>query len=161
MTPEPTVPPEGARPAGGAGPARGSGPTALVAPMRRVLRAGAVASVVALPAATLLGLLVGGGPGAWGALIGMALAVSFFAVTVVVALATARLDPTRLGIWVLASWLVKVFVLIAVLAALRGADFYSRPALFVALLVGTAGSLLLEARVVATTRVPYVEPGPR
>ena len=44
-----------------------------------------------------------------------------------------------------------------VLAFLRGQDFYSRPVLFVALLIGTTGTLLLEARVVATTRVPYVE----
>ena len=142
-------------------PSRAPAPTALVAPMRRVLRSGALAAAVALPAAALLGFLAGGPAGAWGALIGMSLAVWFLAVTVLVALATARMDPTRLGAWVLASWLLKVVVLIAALALLRDADFYSRPALFVALLVGTAGSLVLEARVVTTTRVPYVEPGPR
>ena len=81
--------------------------------------------------------------------------------TVAVALATARMDPTKLGMWVLGSWLLKMVLLIVVLVVLRGATFYSRPALFVALLVGTAGSLLLEARVVTSTRVPYVEPGPR
>ena len=138
-----------------------SGPTALVAPMRRVLRTGGLAAVVALPVAAAIGYLLGGAPGAWGALIGMGLAVGFLAVTVAVALATAGMDPGRLGAWVLGSWLVKIVLLIAVLALLRDADFYSRPALFVALLVGTAGSLLLEARVVTTTRVPYVEPGPR
>jgi hypothetical protein len=126
--------------------------------MRRILRVGGIASAIALPAATLLGFLLGGGPGAWGALIGMGLAVAFFAVTIGVALVTARMDPTRLGIWVLGSWLVKMVLLIVVLALLRDADFYSRPALFVALLIGTAGSLLLEARIVVTTRVPYVEP---
>ena len=140
---------------------RPNGPVALVTPMRRVLRSGAVAALVALPVATLLGWLLGGAPGAWGALIGMAIAVGFFGITVLVALGTARMDPTKLGIWVLGSWLLKMVLLIVVLALLRGADFYSRPALFVALLVGTAGSLLLEARVVTSTRVPYVEPGPR
>jgi hypothetical protein len=135
------------------------GPTALVVPMRRVLRAGAVGAAVALPVATLLGALLGGAPGAWGALIGMGLAVAFFGVTVAVSLVTARMDPTRLGIWVLGSWLLKMVLLIVVLALLRDADFYSRPALFVSLLVGVVGSLLLEARIVATTRVPYVEPG--
>jgi hypothetical protein len=138
-----------------------AGPTALVAPMRRILRVGGIASAIALPAAALLGFLVGGAPGAWGALIGMGLAVSFFAVTIAVALVTARMDPTRLGIWVLGSWLVKMVLLLVVLALLRDADFYSRPALFIALLIGTAGGLLLEARIVTTTRVPYVEPGQR
>lgn len=136
------------------------GPTALVAPMRRVLRIGAVASAIALPVAALVGFLLAGAPGAWGALIGMGLAVAFFGITVVVALLTARMDPTQLAMWVLGSWLIKVILLIVVLAPLRGAEFYSRPALFLSLLVGTLGTLLLEARVITTTRVPYVERGP-
>lgn len=139
----------------------GAGPTALVAPMRRILRTGALACLVALPASALVGYALGGAPGAWGALIGMGLAVGFFAVTVAVALLTARMDPTRLGVWVLGSWLLKVVLLIVVLAVLRGQDFYSRAALLGALLVGTAGSLLLEARIVTTTQVPYVEPDRR
>jgi hypothetical protein len=136
-------------------------PEGLVVPMRRVLRVGAIASAVALPAATLLGWLLAGSAGAWGALIGMGLAVAFFGITVVLALATARMAPTQLGLWVLGSWLAKMVLIIAVLALLRDQDFYSRPALFLALLVGTAGSLLLEARIVATTKVPYVEPAGR
>jgi ABC-type transport system involved in cytochrome c biogenesis permease component len=91
----------------------------------------------------------------------MGLAVAFFGITVVLALATARMAPTQLGLWVLGSWLAKMVLIIAVLALLRDQDFYSRPALFLALLVGTAGSLLLEARIVATTKVPYVEPAGR
>jgi hypothetical protein len=140
-------------------PARPPGPEALVVPMHRVLRTGALASLVALPLSALLGYLLGGTAGAWGALIGMGIAVAFFAVTVGVALLTAGMDATRLGIWVLGSWLVKVVILIVVLALLRDSDFYSRPALLVSLLIGTAGSLLLEARIVTTTRVPYVESG--
>jgi hypothetical protein len=137
------------------------GPTALVAPMRRVVRVGALAAVIALPAAALVGWLVDGSAGAWGAVIGMGIAVAFFAVTAVLALVTARMAPTQLGVWVLGSWLLKMVLLIAVLALLRGEDFYSRGMLFAGLLVGTVGSLLLEARIVATTKVPYTEPGPR
>ena len=135
------------------------GPDALVVPMHRVLRTGTIAAVIALPVSALLGYLLGGTAGAWGALIGMGIAVAFFAVTVAVALLTAGMDATRLGVWVLGSWLIKLILLIVVLALLRGADFYSRPALFMGLLVGTVGSLVLESRIVATTRVPYVEPG--
>ncbi|MCU0302191.1 MAG: hypothetical protein MUF35_11440 [Candidatus Nanopelagicales bacterium] len=152
MTDDPTTPADAGRPVA---------PQGLVAPMRRVLRTGALASAVALPAAALVGWLLAGIPGAWGALIGMGLAVAFFGITVAVALGTARMAPTQLGIWVLGSWLLKMVLLIVVLALLRDQDFYSRPALFVALLVGTAGTLVLEARVVTTTKVPYVEPGPR
>ncbi len=140
---------------------QGAGPTALVVPMRRMLRAGAVAFAVGLPLSALVGLLVAGSAGAWGALIGMGLASGFFAMTVVVALVTASLDVTALGAAVLGSWLLKMVLLIAVLALLRGADFYSRPVLFVTLLVGTIGALVLEAVVVTRTRVPYTEAGTR
>jgi hypothetical protein len=143
--------------AAGAGTSRPA-PRALVAPMSRILRIGTIAVLGALPVATLLGYLLAGAPGAWGALIGMGIAVAFFAVTVIVALVTARTRRTSmLGLAVVASWVLKVAVLIGILMALRGADFYSRPALFISLLVGTIGTLVIEARVVATTQVPYVE----
>ncbi len=113
---------------------RRRGPTALVTPMRRVLRIGLVASLVALPIAVLIGYLVAGASGAWGAAIGMGIAVGFFTIT-----------------------LVKMVLLLVVLALLRDADFYSRPVLFVSLLVGTIGTLVLEALVVTRTQVPYTE----
>lgn len=138
-----------------------AGPTALVAPMRRVLRTGAVAFAVALPTSMLLGYLVAGVPGVWGAAIGMGLAAGFFAITIGVALGTARMDVGVLGAAVLGSWLVKMVLLIIVLVLLRNADFYSRPVLFVSLLAGTIGALILEAVVVTQTRVPYTEAAAR
>ena len=132
-------------------------PTALVTPMRRVLRFGMLAALIALPVSMLVGYAVAGGPGVWGALIGMGLAVGFFAITVGVALGTAALDVTALGAAVLGSWLFKMVLLIIVLALLRDADFYSRPVLFVTLLLGTVGALVLEAVVVTRTQVPYTE----
>lgn len=138
----------------------GPGPTALVRPMRRVLAVGAAASAVALPGAALTGYLLAGPAGAWGAAIGMAIPVAFFAITAASALLTARLGATALGVAVLSSWLVKMILLLVVLALLRDADFYNRAALFVALLVGTTGLLALEAVVVTRTKVPYVEAVP-
>jgi hypothetical protein len=129
--------------------------------MRRVLRVGLVALLVALPVALLAGWALDGTAGLWGALIGMGIATVFFALTVGVALGTARLDVTALGAAVLGSWLVKMILLIVVLVLLRDADFYSRPVLFVTLLLATVGALVLEAVVVSRTRVPYTEPGPR
>jgi hypothetical protein len=142
-------------------PASRRGPTALVTPMRRVLRVGLIASLVALPVAVVLGYLVAGAAGAWGAAIGMGIAVGFFAITVGVALGTASMDATALGASVLGSWLIKMILLIVVLVLLRDADFYSRPVLFLALLVGTIGTLVLEALVVTRTQVPYTESPPR
>jgi len=116
-----------------------------------------VAVLIALPVSVLIGYAVAAGPGAWGALIGMGLAAGFFAITVGVALRTAALDVTALGAAVLGSWLIKMILLIVVLVLLRDADFYSRPVLFVTLLLGTIGALVLEAVVVTRTQVPYTE----
>ena len=133
-------------------------PRALVLPMHRILRIGGIAAAIALPAAALLGYLIAGMPGLWGGLLGIGIAVAFLAVTVIVGLATAGAEAAMLGFAVLGSWLIKIIVLIGVMAFLRGQDFYSRPVLFVSLLVGIAGTLFIEWRVVSTTKVPYVEP---
>ena len=55
------------------------------------------------------------------------------------------------------SWLVKIVVLIAMLAVLDGADFYSRGVFFGTLLITTFGYLGMEAWIVARTRVLYLE----
>ena len=131
---------------------------ALREPMRRVLRLGTGGFLAALPIATLVGFLLDGASGAWGALLGMAIPVGFFSVTAAVALWTVRVRPEWLGAAVLGSWLIKVIVLIAVLAWLSNADFYNRAIFFVTLLIGTIGYLVVEAAIVLRTRVPYVDP---
>lgn len=134
-------------------------PPALVVPMRRAAVVGYLAALSSLPVVVAGGWLVAGAAGAWGALLGLAVPVGFLSVTVVLAVATARLAPTALGAVVLGSWLVKVIVLIVVLALLRDAEFYSRPVFFAVFAVAVLAYLLLEAAVVMRTRVPYVDPG--
>lgn len=139
--------------------ARTTAAAGVVLPMRRTVLVGYAVALVALPLAAAIGWAVAGAAGAWGGLLGIAVPVGFLSVTAVVALATARLEPAKLGAAVLGSWLLKVILLIAVLAALRPADFYSRGVFFAAFVVATVGYLVLEAVVVTRTRTPYVEPG--
>ena len=142
-----------------AGPRAGrSAPQALVRPMRRILVLGYAAALAVLALACLVGWLAAGGPGLWGAVLGVGVPVAFLSLTTVVALATARLDVGALGAVVLGSWLVKLVVLIAVLAVLRDRDFYSRPVFFWTFLAALVGYLVLEAVLVVRTRAPYVEP---
>ena len=127
-------------------------------PTLRLLRHGGLAAVVLLPVAAVLGWLLGGSRGAWGAGLGMAVPLVFLGITSVVALLTIRTQPALFGVVVLGSWVVKLIALIGVLWAISGADFYSRPAFFVAFALGTVGFLALETAVVLRSRVPYVEP---
>lgn len=134
------------------------GPAGLVLPMRRVLAVTGAGLAAALPPGAAIGWLLAGRPGAWGALVGLLLPAAFFGVTAATALLTAGLPTARLGVVVAASWPIKIVVLLAVLSALRAADFYARPVFLVAFLVGVVGWLVAECVVVLRTRTPYVEP---
>lgn len=133
-------------------------PLALVTPMRRVLRWGALVLVGSTPAVAGIGYLAAERAGLLGALVGWGIAVAFLGGTAAMALVTARMSPTALGAIVLGSWLVKVAVLIAILAGLRAAEFYDRTAFGISLLIGIVATLALEAIIVVRTRVPYLEP---
>ena len=54
--------------------------------------------MVVFPIAVVPGYLVDGAAGAWGAAIGMGIAVGFFVITVGVALGTAAMDTATLGV---------------------------------------------------------------
>jgi len=136
---------------------------------RDVFRAALRDMLVLLAALAVLGVgigyLVAGTPGVWGAVIGVGLALLFSGTTVLSMLRTARSTPTTMAAVVLGAWLGKFAVLIAVLAVLRGREFYSKEVLAVVLIVGVLGSAVLDYRAVRNGRVPYVTPaaddGPR
>jgi hypothetical protein len=107
---------------------------------------------------SLVGLLVAGLPGVWGALIGAALAAFFCATTVWSMLYTVGKGATTMGAVVMGSWLAKMAVLIVALVILTQFDFYDRVVLFVVLLIGAVGSALLDYRAVKNGRVTYVDP---
>ncbi len=132
-------------------------PESLLKPMRAVLRLGLIIGAIGLPLAMGIGSLLAGTPGTWGGLLGFGIPLVFFTLTAWMAIATARLQPQWLGMAVMGSWLVKIVALIAMLAVLDGADFYSRGVFFGTLLITTFGYLGMEAWIVARTRVLYVE----
>lgn len=134
-----------------------SAPSSFVRPMRRVLRVAGLGFAVLLPVGTLVAWLIGGSEVGLGVLLGLAIPAAFFGLTVFVGVLAARLDNGPFVGVVMASWLVKIIALIAVMVSLRGADFYAKPAFLVAFIVGIAGWLTAEVVVVLRTRVPYVE----
>lgn len=134
-----------------------SAPVTFVTPMRRVLLFTVAGLAVLLPVGTAAGWTLGGSEVGWGILLGLAVPAGFLGLTVLVGLLAARLENTRFVAVVVASWLVKLVLLMVVLAMLRGAEFFSTGAFFGAFLVGVAGWLLTEVVVVLRTRVPYID----
>ena len=129
--------------------------SALVVPMRRIVRA----TLALLVLAVLLGIVTMfvNQPVGIGILIGSTVSLLFFLVSALVALRTASSSPEKLAIWVLSSWLLKIVVLIAILAWLQNQEFYNRLSLFLALLLTTIITLAADALITIKTRVPYVE----
>lgn len=125
---------------------------------RRALRDGAVLVGGVTVLGVGIGALVAGMPGVWGALIGAAIALVFSAATTLSMLRTSHASPGTMMAVVMGTWLGKLIVVIAVLAVLRGMDFYDRYVLAVVVAVAVIGSALLDYRAVARGHVPYVTP---
>jgi len=129
-------------------------------PLRRTLRVGGIGVAVLIPVAAVVGWLVDGSAGLFGALIGVLVPAAFFGLTAVTALVTLRLSPGTLGAVVLGSWVVKLGALIGVFLLLDQWDGWSRPVFAATFLIGVLSSLALEASMVLRTQQPYVRPTP-
>lgn len=116
-----------------------------------------LAALVVLGAAA--GYLVAGAPGLWGALMAIAIAAFFMLTTVATMLATAAQPLPIASAAFVGGWLVKVLVLLGVLVAVRGRDFYHPLVFFVVLAVAIVGATVLEMRAVGRARVPNTGSG--
>lgn len=106
----------------------------------------------------LLGYLLAGKAGLWGAVFGLVAVALFSGTTVGSMLISARLSAKKLAVVVLGSWLAKMIALIVMLSLIHDLDFYSKPVLVVVLMVGAFGSAAIDFLVVTRARVPYVSP---
>lgn len=121
-------------------------------------RLGLLSLAAFVPVAALLGLLVAGREGLVGALLGSLVPTVVLLLTWGAAELGARRSATAFAGLMLGSYLVKLVVVGGVLAVVRDVDGSSRGALGLAAIGGLLLALVVEARVVASTRLPYVEP---
>jgi len=133
-------------------------PTAAEAVFRQALRDMLVLLGVLTVVGVVVGYLVDGSAGVWGALIGVFVALIFSGTTVISVWRTARSNPATMLAVLMGAWLGKLVVVIAVLASIRHLDFYNPQVLAVVLMVGVIGSAILDARAVQRGRIPYIEP---
>lgn len=128
---------------------------------KRALVIGLLAWFAVTIVAVVSSFLIAGKPGLWGAIVGSSIAGLFLFVTAGVAIITAKADVNVLGAAILGSWLIKIVVLMGALAWLRNQTFYNKPTLFATLLITTFGLLVLEAKLITSAPVPYLEPDER
>ena len=124
-------------------------------------RTGFLASLALAPVAALVGLLAAGQRGALGGALGCLVPAFVLLLTWAAAELGARRSATAFAGMLMASYLVKLVVVAVLLSVLRDVDGADRTALGLSAVAGLLLALVVEARVITSTRAPYVEPVPR
>ncbi len=128
-----------------------------VAVLRRALIWGSWFAVALAVVGAGLGFLVAGAVGVLSALIGAAMAAVFLSITAVSILLASRYDVIAFFGIVMGAWLLK-FVLFLVLALmLRDQPFINATVMFLTLVIGVVGTLVVDMVVVAKSRMPYLD----
>jgi len=129
--------------------------------LRRALVYGAALSFAIAIIGSVVGALVAGLPGMLSALIGAGMGFVFLALTAASILLADRvtgtdlLSPAYFGI-VLGAWVLKFIAFLALVFALRDAEFVEPVVLFVCLVAAVIGGLVTDIIAVTRSRVPYV-----
>jgi ATP synthase protein I len=122
----------------------------------RIVRAGvsttAAVGVVVVVAAGLLA----GWTGVYGALLGTAVAMVFFAITIVAVSAAGRVANELMLPAALGTYLIKVIGIGLALFFLRGTTAFNRTAFALATVIGACVFLVAEVRFALRARTPYV-----
>ena len=122
--------------------------------VRRAVALTAVAAAIMVAVCAALG----GTKGLIGALVGVAIVVVFFGISVLVVGRAARISPQAMMVAALVTYIVKIVALAFVVSALHGTTAFSTLALGVTaigcILVWSAAQVITAARV----KMLYVEP---
>lgn len=127
-----------------------------------IVRFGALLALVIAVVGSIVGGIAAGPQGVAGALVGTAMALVFTGLTAISILLGLRASGGTLisgaffGI-VLGGWLLKFIVFIVLVVVLKGQPWVDTVVLFVCVVAGVVGSLVVDMLVVTRSRVPYVD----
>lgn len=131
--------------------------------LKRVLAYGGLLALAIALVGGVLGFVVAGGNGLASALIGTAMAFVFLAITAASVIVAGRASQGRgvlsgafMGI-VLGGWLVKFVVFLVLVFVLGDQPWIAREVLFLSIVAGVVGSLVVDLMVIARARIPYVD----
>jgi hypothetical protein len=129
--------------------------------LRRVLLYGGLLAAAIAVIGGVVGFVAVGPRGLVSALIGTAMAFLFLAVTAASILLANRstrsdiMNPAFFAI-VLGGWLLKFVVFLALVFLLNDQPWIDRTVLFLSIVAGVVGSLVVDVLVIARSRMPYV-----
>jgi len=130
----------------------------MVANYARIAWRSAVVAAVAAAVMAALGFALGGSKGLLGAAIGVAVVALFFGISVLVVTRAARVSPQAMMVAALATYLVKILILIIVFGSLQDTTAFNPRAfgltVLVCVLAYSAAQVIWSMRL----KTLYVEP---
>lgn len=129
--------------------------------LRAVLKWGAIVMGALAVLGAVIGFLVDGSDGLWSALVGIVLGGLFLAITAGSILIANRWFGTDLyvpiffGI-VLGGWIIKFVLFLVAVLVLNEQPWVNPVVMFLAIVFGVLGSLVVDALVLMRMRLPYV-----
>jgi hypothetical protein len=127
----------------------------------RILKLGAILALAIAVVGGVVGFVVDGERGLVSALVGTAMAILFTGLTAVSILVANRFSGTDFftAIFfavVMGAWIVKFAIFLALVFLLRDAEWINPVVMFLSIIAGVLGSLIVDVVVVATSRMSYV-----
>ena len=125
--------------------------------LRRALIFGGWFALLLAAVGALAGFFVAGVAGIVSALIGAAMAGVFLGITAGSILLASRYDVIAFFGIVMGAWLLKFVIFLVLALALRDQPWIDARVMFLTLVVGVVGTLVVDMVVVAKSRMPYVD----
>jgi hypothetical protein len=124
--------------------------------MKKVLAYGAVLAIAIAVVGSIIGFLVAGGSGVASALVGTALAVVFLAITAISIVVASKYSITVFFGIVMGAWLLKFVIFLVIVFLLKDLPWVHTVVLFLSIVAGVVGTLVVDVFVIAKSRMPYV-----
>lgn len=124
--------------------------------LKRALVVGGIFAAVLAFAGAAVGFLIVGQSGLVSGLLGAVIAGVFLGITALSILLASRFDILAFFGIVMGAWLVKFILFIVLAVVLRDQPWIEPTVLFITLVAGVVGTLVIDVVVVAKSRLPYV-----
>ncbi|MBF8191020.1 hypothetical protein ITP53_35995 [Nonomuraea sp. K274] len=124
----------------------------------RILKSAALPTLMLGAIAVVTAFLIAGGKGALGALIGTLLVCAFFSISVLAVSFAARISPHFMAAAALASYIVKVVVIMIALSVFGDTTAWEPRAFAWTVVLCTIGWTVAEVRAFMKTKILYVDP---
>lgn len=124
--------------------------------MKKILLYGGLLAVAIAVIGSIIGGLTVGLIGVTSALIGTALAVVFLAITALSVLIAGKYSITAFFGIVMGAWLLKFVLFLVLIFMLKDQPWIHPQVLFLSIVAGVIGTLVVDMVVIAKSRMPYV-----